>query len=509
MVSKTSNVVPAAVEQRQVSGLSLNLSERRLLLKAMDGIALVIALWCSLALRSDVIRPGVPMDLADVTFITWSITLLLIWLPCASLAECYSLTVASNTAQALIRTGATVAAVMALYLLTPKFTPELPQSRLDLLYLPILTVGFIWLWRLAYIYLIGHPRCEHRALVVGAGQAGQLISSELRELERLTCGKKLLQRRDANEGGCTQRHGVVYSVVGFIDDDPGKQGQVYDGIPVLGDWRHLAALAQSLRVDEIVLAISKAETMRTELVEAILECREQGISLNTMPRLYESLTGRVPVEHAGRNFHVVLPLGRSATHRSYLCMQRLFDLIFGLFGCVLLLLAIPFVALVNRILSPGPLFYSQERVGLGGKSFNIIKFRSMVVDAEKNSGATWAQENDPRITQFGKFLRLTRLDEIPQFINVVRGEMAIVGPRPERPTFVEQLTHEIPFYRARHAVKPGLTGWAQVMYRYGASVEDSLIKLQYDLFYIKYQGIILDTLILFKTILVVVGFKGR
>jgi lipopolysaccharide/colanic/teichoic acid biosynthesis glycosyltransferase len=221
------------------------------------------------------------------------------------------------------------------------------------------------------------------------------------------------------------------------------------------------------------------------------------------------LTGRVPVQHAGRTLDVVMPVGRPALFRLFLLGKRSVDILIGFVGCLFLVLAIPFVWLANRFASPGCLFFVQERVGQGGKTFRLVKFRSMVVDAEKGTGAVWAQVGDSRITPVGNILRKTRLDEVPQFWNVLRGEMSVVGPRPERPEFVNRLAEEIPFYRARHAVKPGITGWAQVKYRYGASQEDSLVKLEYDLYYIKHQGLFADLIILLKTLEVVLGFKGR
>ncbi|GAL71399.1 bacterial sugar transferase [Jejuia pallidilutea] len=169
---------------------------------------------------------------------------------------------------------------------------------------------------------------------------------------------------------------------------------------------------------------------------------------------------------------------------------------------------IPLILLGNLIANKGPLLYTQERIGKNGNLFRIIKYRTMVVDAEKN-GAVWAKKNDARITPFGKFMRNTRIDEIPQFINVLKGEMSLIGPRPERPHFVRELSQVLPFYETRHIVKPGLTGWAQVRTRYGASVDDSLLKLQHDLFYIKHRSFVLDVNILVKTLSTVIFFRGQ
>jgi lipopolysaccharide/colanic/teichoic acid biosynthesis glycosyltransferase len=174
-----------------------------------------------------------------------------------------------------------------------------------------------------------------------------------------------------------------------------------------------------------------------------------------------------------------------------------------------MLLMIPFVWLMHRFSSPGPLFYRQERVGKCGKVFTLIKFRSMVANAEHETGPVWAAHSDKRITGFGRFLRRTRLDEVPQFWNVLKGEMSLIGPRPERPAFVSRLSQDIPFYRARHAVKPGITGWAQVKYRYCASTDEVRVKLQYDLYYIKYQGPRLDLNCLLQTLRVIISSRGR
>jgi exopolysaccharide biosynthesis polyprenyl glycosylphosphotransferase len=199
----------------------------------------------------------------------------------------------------------------------------------------------------------------------------------------------------------------------------------------------------------------------------------------------------------------------SAGHRLYLVGKRTVDFSASLAGLALLALVIPFVAIANRMSSPGPLFYRQWRVGAGGRLFQCIKFRSMVPDAEKHTGAVWAKSDDDRITPAGRVMRKTRIDELPQFINVLRGEMSLIGPRPERPEFVESLAKTIPFYRARHAVRPGITGWAQVQYRYGNTVDDARIKLEYDLYYVKNASILLDLRIVLRTISVMLQLKGQ
>jgi lipopolysaccharide/colanic/teichoic acid biosynthesis glycosyltransferase len=189
--------------------------------------------------------------------------------------------------------------------------------------------------------------------------------------------------------------------------------------------------------------------------------------------------------------------------------KRLMDLLAALTGLAVTGLVVPFVALANAFWAPGPLFYRQERVGLGGKPFSLLKFRSMQPDAEAATGAVWCGDRDGRITAVGHWLRKTRLDELPQALNILRGEMSLVGPRPERPEFVGELARQMPIYRVRHVAKPGITGWAQIRYRYGNSVEDARLKLEYDLYYIMHRSLYLDLLIAFQTIPVVLGLKGR
>jgi exopolysaccharide biosynthesis polyprenyl glycosylphosphotransferase len=344
------------------------------------------------------------------------------------------------------------------------------------------------------------PAFHQRALVVGAGWSGRTLAQAIAETGD--------SASNGDSGGNPYR-GTGYRIIGFVDDNAENLGKEIEGSLVLGTHQDLVRLARELQPDELVVAITHAQTIHGGLFQAILDCRELGIQVTTMASLYERVTGRVPVEHAGRDLYVVLPLDRSAGDRLYLAVRRLFDIVVGAAGCILVALLSPVVWLAHQLTAPGDVFYRQERVGKGGQVFKVVKYRSMVMDAEKNTGAVWASHDDGRVTSVGRLLRKTRLDELPQFWNVLKGEMSLIGPRPERPEFIAQLAQEIPFYRVRHAVKPGITGWAQVKYRYGSSVNDSLLKLQYDLYYIKHKGPYLDLLILLKTVQVVLGLKGR
>jgi exopolysaccharide biosynthesis polyprenyl glycosylphosphotransferase len=279
---------------------------------------------------------------------------------------------------------------------------------------------------------------------------------------------------------------------------------------VMGGTADLLRLARELAIDEVVLAITQRHTMSPAAFEAVLACREAGFHVTTMPALYERLLGRVPVEHVGRNLQAVLPIDEAnAVDRLYWLVKRLADLVLSAVGLAVVVVLSPFVALGNGLFCRGPLFYRQARVGRGGRPFTVIKFRTMRPDAEQDTGAVWAQAGDGRVTPVGRWLRRTRLDELPQLLNVLRGEMSLIGPRPERPEFVEELARQIPFYRARHAAKPGLTGWAQVRFGYGNSVEDARMKLEYDLYYVRHASFYLDALIVLKTVGVVLQLQGK
>jgi exopolysaccharide biosynthesis polyprenyl glycosylphosphotransferase len=339
-------------------------------------------------------------------------------------------------------------------------------------------------WRTFYIKVLAGPHTRRRVLILGAGAAGRALSHVI-----------------------NKSHNAYYTIVGYIDDDPAKHGEAVAGIPVLGGHDQLPDAAFHNGVDEIVVAISTE--VRGSLFQAIMDCHEGGVTITPMPLLYERLTGRVAVEHIGSQWYVALPFQAPEARTAQELLKRAIDLAAGLTLGALLTLLLPFAALAIRLDTPGPVFLRQERVGRHGRRFFVYKLRSMVRDAERDGEAQWAAKGDPRVTRVGRWLRRTRLDELPQVFNVIRGEMSMVGPRPERPQFIEQLQRAIPFYRTRLAARPGLTGWAQINYGYGSSVEDALIKLQYDLFYLKHQSPWFDLVILLRTIVVVLRMKGQ
>jgi exopolysaccharide biosynthesis polyprenyl glycosylphosphotransferase len=358
--------------------------------------------------------------------------------------------------------------------------PFLPSSR-SLILISALVIGVSLLcWRTIYHRLLPLPEFRRRVLVVGAGNAGTHAAQEMLGNPKLG-----------------------YEVVGFVDDDQNKLDREVSGARVLASGPQLPEVVRRHRVDAIVLAISGQVGERT--LHAIGDCVEMGCEVLNVSKLSERISGRIPVPFIDHGWFISEV--KEADRNLYSAVKRLLDIILSLTGLVLLGPVLPVLALLIKLDSPGPVLYSQMRVGLKGRPFKIHKFRTMVANAERD-GAQWAKTNDSRITRLGQFLRLTRLDELPQLINILRGEMSLIGPRPERPEFVDELAKQIPFYNRRHMVLPGLTGWAQVNYPYGASWEDSLQKLQYDLFYIKNRSLFLDLEILLRTISVVINKTG-
>jgi exopolysaccharide biosynthesis polyprenyl glycosylphosphotransferase len=262
-------------------------------------------------------------------------------------------------------------------------------------------------------------------------------------------------------------------------------------------------------VAELIVAYNNE--LPGDVFAGMMACYEQGITVVIMPLLYERITGRVPIEHTGQNYwSVVFSVeNRPLTQRLYFVIKRLMDIAFAVIGLVAFGVVLAPIALLITLDSPGPVFYRQERVGQGGKCFIIYKLRTMQPDVERETGPRWTTDGDPRRTRVGKVLRMMRLDELPQLLNVLRGEMSMIGPRPERPAFVQQLTEQIPFYRTRLVARPGLTGWAQVCYPYASTAEEALHKLQYDLYYIRHQSVALDVQILLRTLAQVITFQGR
>ena len=302
-----------------------------------------------------------------------------------------------------------------------------------------------------------------------------------------------------------------YEFVGFInseeEEEETSEAVKYKGLKEYAT-NHLSGVILEERISEIIIATTDANTISPKLYHELMLLLERGFKIREYTQVYEEVTNKVPIQYVGKDFYKYFPFSRNNENQLYRFFQRMFDVVFSICGLLFMFLIIPFIFIGNAIGNRGPLFYTQERIGRNSTLFTIFKFRTMVVNAEGKK-AQWATKDDARVTAFGKFLRRSRLDEIPQFINVLKGEMSIIGPRPERPFFVAELSRSIPFYETRHIIKPGLTGWAQVNTRYGASVEDSLTKLQYDLYYIKHRSPFLDLNIILKTLSTVLYYRGQ
>ncbi|HKQ77328.1 MAG TPA: TIGR03013 family XrtA/PEP-CTERM system glycosyltransferase [Blastocatellia bacterium] len=331
-------------------------------------------------------------------------------------------------------------------------------------------------WRYLARWMLGHPRFAERVLILGAEQ------------EAVAIAREVLTRREAG-----------YDVVGFIGMDPAQVGRSLINPKVVGMMADLEAVVSQYRADRIVIAMSDRRGRLPLDLLLKLKVRD-GIILEEAEVFYARLTGKIGGERLRLGQLIFADASRWLLF--YKRARRLVDvalaIIIGLLTAPLMLIT----AVAIKLDSRGPVFYSQERVGLHNAIFRIVKFRSMRVDAEAN-GPVWANEGDTRVTRVGRWIRKLRIDELPQLFNIIRGEMSLIGPRPERPVFIEQLEQRIPYYSERHLVKPGLTGWAQVRYPYGASFEDAREKHQYDLYYIKNQSPMLDALILLETVRIV------
>jgi sugar transferase (PEP-CTERM system associated) len=338
-------------------------------------------------------------------------------------------------------------------------------------------------WRLAFDFMSSHAGPRERLLLVGTSAGAINLARELYDRRR--------------------EFGV--EIVGFVDPDPARVGAPVLNPGIVGTIDDIPSIVRARNIDRVVVSLVDA---RGKLpMDKLLEMRlDRGVTFDHLATVYEEYTGKIAVENL-RPSWLIFSEGFSKT-LALRSAKRAVDVGLSSVGVVLLAPVMLIVAAVVKLTSAGPALYHQQRVGQQGRLFTVHKFRSMREDAERDTGAVWATARDGRVTLVGRFLRRARLDELPQLWNVLKGDMSLVGPRPERPEFVEKLQEQIPYYGLRHSVRPGLTGWAQVCYTYGATVEDALEKLQYDLFYIKHITVAFDLLILFSTLKTVVLRRG-
>jgi exopolysaccharide biosynthesis polyprenyl glycosylphosphotransferase len=458
-------------------------SERRLVLGLGDAASMLVAQVLTVWLSSKSVYLGLNTVVDELA--TWYLlpAVIAVWLAMAWLNDLYhvpSSYVKTRTARRIIQTTVLSMVIYAgVFYFFSDLVPLYYYLGLTLLMVPL--VAF---WRVFYTVVFKRDAFRQRVLLLGNGSRAKATV------------------RDIQKRGWSSYQ--TYQVVGYVHETEPKNKS--DELQYLGPSRELLSVIDKYKIHEIV--VTTDGKLRNKLFESLVECQAKGVRVSWMPEFYERLYQKVPVEHIDRSWALYMMQNRPVFDRLELGLKRLLDLILLLFALPIFLLILIPVALAIKLESSGPVFYRQVRCGRAGDLFMIYKFRTMVAHAENDGKARWASKGDPRITRVGQFLRKARLDELPQLFNVFRGEMSIVGPRPERPEFVEQLEEAIPFYRMRHLVKPGLTGWAQINYEYGNTVDDALVKLQYDFYYVRYWSLWLDLYILFRTVGVVLLLKG-
>jgi sugar transferase (PEP-CTERM system associated) len=417
---------------------------------------------------------------ADVSGDLWKIALVTgLCQICFYYNDLYDLKVVHSSRELLIRllqaAGAASIIIAVLYLLMPSLAIG---NGIFVSSLVIFLVAIV-AWRLAFNRLAYSRQLEERVLIVGAGPTARLVAREIQT-----------------------QHDFGYRVVGFVHDGQPRVGTTTP--PALGASEDIPRLVRVHEVNRIVVGLSDRRGRLP--IEELLQAKLSGIRVEDATTTYERLTGKILIDDLKPSW-MIFSDGFIVSRRTRF-LKRGFDLLLASVGFVLAAPLTLLTALAVYLDSDGPILYCQDRVGEHGKVFTVYKFRSMRVDAEQAGTPVWASSGDDRVTRVGRIIRKTRLDELPQLWNVLRGDMSFVGPRPERPFFVEQLAKEIPYYQQRHSIKPGLTGWAQVKYQYGSTIEDAMEKLRYDLYYIKHLSIPLDLSIVFDTVKVIVFGKG-
>ena len=461
------------------------ISAKSLLLMIVESFIIVLSLICATKLRfwdkpaewaSYTTLPGFAIQLIIVVGVC---------LLCFYCNDLYNLSQDYTSIDGILRVEQALGTASLLLGLFYFLFPDLLLSRGVFLIGMLLAAAFLILGRklLDSAWQLTAP-IQHVA-ILGTGQLAMDVARELKS------------RADLN-----------IKLEGFVQTSAAMAASpnTFFGFPVLGSVADMEMLAGRCSLSRIIVAL---EDRRGALpIRELVTLRVRGLRIDDATTALSSLTGRISLRAVRPSWFVF----SEGFHRSKWneVLKRALDLASGIVGLIVSLPLMALVALAVRLDSKGPVVYRQIRVGRRNKSFELLKFRSMQVTAEEENGAQWASKNDPRVTRIGRFLRKYRLDELPQFINVIRGDMSFVGPRPERPCFVEQLREQIPYYDERHSARPGITGWAQVSYPYGSNVEDAAHKLEYDLFYLKNMSLMFDLAIIFQTIrIVIMGFGGR
>ena len=456
--------------------IHFEVSERKILLRIFDVVSVLLSLYLV-----GIIFEFDYFNISKTNFY-WTFVLGLYLTIIGSIFEMYNLQVASSQFQVVKSIILTTSTTVLVYLLTPIYTPILPTNRIQILIFFISIFVALFSWRMIYVRFFASNRFSKKVILI-------CDNDQVKELV------KGLESADPH-----------YKILGFLNSDSSNETKLNNVKNI--DITNLEKFVKENSISEIVIASQKTDGISITLYNQLIHLLENGYIIREYTQVYESITYRIPVQYVSRDFYRYFPFSRSNQNHFYILFVRLLEIITAIIGLAFGFILIPIVILGNIIGNRGKLFYTQERVGKNGKVFNIVKFRTMIKDAE-NEGAVFATINDSRITPFGKILRKSRIDEFPQFYNILKGDMAVIGPRPERPVFVDEIAAVMPFYETRHVIKPGLTGWAQVNYSYGETIDDSLIKLQYDLYYIKHRSLFLDFNIMFKTLSTILFYRGQ
>ena len=470
------------MEQNQaIRKLRIRGKERQLILLLGDLLVSILSVFIALYFWAQKDWLDFSWDFIYQRAPFWFYLLPFIW--CLLLIELYDLRKANRHSDVLRGIGTAAGVSILLYLLIFFLSASNSLPRRGVAVFIVATVILTIFWRFIYISIFTAPVFIRRVLMIGAGRAGSTLAGMIKNIKP-----------------------EPFILVGFIDDDPQKLGKVIEKVPVIGSSDDLLDRIAEGKITDLIFAISGE--FSPDLFRSMLLAQESGIEISSLPTIYEEILGRVPIFLLQSDWILRSFIDQVHTSGIYEFIKRFLDIVSGLIGLVFLVILYPFVALSIMCDDGNPVIYSQMRVGRSGKPYKIYKFRTMRKDAENDGIARMTTSNDQRITRLGKFLRRSHVDELPQVINVLKGENSLIGPRAEQIELVNQFQKQIPFYRARLFIKPGLTGWAQVNQRYASTVEDTAVKLEYDLYYIKHRNLLLDINIVIRTIGAVLGFRG-
>jgi exopolysaccharide biosynthesis polyprenyl glycosylphosphotransferase len=468
---------------RPVSSLILlRPGERRVLLLFVDILMVIAAMTIALAFWAQGDRgSNLSIDFLLATPL-WFFFLPILWL--ILLSGLYQERRAADWSETLRVIAIAAVIALAFYSVIYFFnTPKsLPRRGVAAFIGSALLLTLVW--RFIYINVFTAPQFLRRVLLVGGGETGQIILKILKNL-----------------------HPQPFIIIGIIDDDPNKIGSEIEGYPVFAGSNQLLETISDQEITDLIVAISGK--MQGSMFQAMLDAQERGIEITRMPVVYEELLHRVPIRYLEADWILRSFVDQARGNMFTDMAKRLMDILISIIALLVFIPLFPFICLAIIIDSGFPIFYTQKRMGRNGVLYNIYKFRTMRQDAEANGQPQWAEENDRRATRIGVFLRRTHLDEFPQFVNVLKGEMSIVGPRAERPELVEWFQQHVPFYRARLLVRPGITGWAQVNQQYASTIDETIEKLEYDLYYIKHRNLGMDIRTMLRTPSMILGFRGR